>query len=100
VIPGIFGVNHFTTNSEGIRAPEMDRSTSEYRFLAIGGSTTEGRHVDDSEVWTAILAQRLGQTADGRDTWVGNVGQPLVTIDAGLEGSATSYASKCPRTTL
>lgn len=73
IFPGIAGVAQFTTNSLGIRARELGQN--EYRFLAIGGSTTQGRRVDDSEVWTARLEQELPHTADGRTTWVGNVGR-------------------------
>ena len=75
VFPGIEGHGQFTTNSEGIRGRELGADGEEYRILAIGGSATEAGDVDDSEAWTALVEQRLGRTADGRKTWVGNVGR-------------------------
>ena len=75
IFPGIEGTGQFTTNSEGIRGREFGADGEEYRILAIGGSATEGGDVDDSETWVALVEQRLGHTADGRTTWVGNVGR-------------------------
>jgi len=75
IFPGIFGTSRFTVSSDGVRGRELGAIGTEYRILAIGGSTTEAGAVDDSEAWTALVEQRLGRTADGRSTWVGNVGR-------------------------
>ena len=66
----------YQTNSFGVRGREWseDRS-SELRVLAVGGSTTECLIVDQARVWTSLLEQHLGKRHDGRQTWVGNIGQ-------------------------
>jgi lysophospholipase L1-like esterase len=75
-IPGVHGAARYTVNSEGIRGREFGAdSCTEYRILAVGGSTTESLYLDDSEAWPALLESMLGHTADGSDVWVGNVGR-------------------------
>ncbi|MCI0560149.1 MAG: SGNH/GDSL hydrolase family protein [Nitrososphaera sp.] len=73
---GVRGPALFKVNSMGVRGREWstDRA-SEYRILALGGSTTESLLNDQSRIWTALLEQKLGQLADGRHTWVGNMGK-------------------------
>jgi lysophospholipase L1-like esterase len=72
---GVAGPVHIDTNPEGIRGTEWssDRS-SEYRILAIGGSTTECFAQDQPNTWTALVQTELAQTQDGRSVWVGNAG--------------------------
>ncbi len=72
---GVHGQARYTVNSEGIRGREWGQDTTEYRLLAIGGSTTECVYLDDSETWTAELESLLGRTANGSDVWVGSVGR-------------------------
>lgn len=57
-------------NSQGLRGSEPPPRDEAYRILCVGGSTTEGYYLDDTETWTALLEERLGEQSDG-DLWVG-----------------------------
>ncbi len=72
VMPGVSGASRFTTNRIGLRGSDWG-SEPGLRILAIGGSTTESLYLDDSEVWTRRLQDRL----DRRDArvWVANGGK-------------------------
>lgn len=59
-----------TINSQGVRGSEPPPRDEAYRILCVGGSTTEGYYLDDTETWTALLEERLGEEGDG-DVWVG-----------------------------
>jgi lysophospholipase L1-like esterase len=88
VLPGVTeGESHFISNSEGIRGPEFSGERgSEYRILAVGGSTTECLFLDQSKAWPYLLGENLSKTADGRKVWVGNIGRSgLNTRDHILE---------------
>jgi len=69
------GVSHVRVNRFGVRGRKFGDDRAEYRILAVGGSTTLCRALDDSEVWTHLLEADLGRTVDGRQVWVGNVGR-------------------------
>lgn len=85
IIPGITGINHYRTNEWGIRGRPFGQDGAEYRVMAVGGSTTECAILDDSEAWPYLLEVALSPTADGRTTWVGNVGRSgLTTRDNAL----------------
>lgn len=74
IIRGVAGPAHIVTNSMGIRGDEVSTErASEYRILAIGGSTTECLLNDQPNTWPALLQTRLGNIS-GRKVWVGNVG--------------------------
>ena len=73
-MPGVSGNTHFTVNTQAIRGKELGPDT-EYRVLAIGGSTTECLYLDDPEAWPAMVGQAIPRTADGRPVWIGNVGK-------------------------
>jgi lysophospholipase L1-like esterase len=73
-MPGVSGDTHFTVNTQGIRGKELGPDT-DYRILAIGGSTTECLYLDDDEAWPAIVGAALPKTDDGREVWMGNVGK-------------------------
>jgi hypothetical protein len=75
VLHGLEGVSHVRVNRFGVRGRAFGGDRSEYRILAVGGSTTLCRALDDTEVWTHLLEVDLGRTADGRQVWVGNVGR-------------------------
>lgn len=71
VMPGIEGTSRFTTDAYGIRAlPAYDALSTDYRLLAIGGSTTETLYLDDRESWSYLLQNHLGA-----GFWVGNIGR-------------------------
>jgi lysophospholipase L1-like esterase len=71
-MPGVVGEAVFKTNSEGIRGPELGPDGSEYRILALGGSTSHNVYLDQSEAWPQLVGDLLGPTADGRRTWSGS----------------------------
>lgn len=71
VFPGAFGEKRYGVNEFGIRGDSP--VSAEYRILAVGGSTTECLYLDQSEMWTQLLQEKLNF---GRDTvWVGNAGK-------------------------
>ena len=72
LMPGISGPSRFTTNQLGLRGPDWGRGAG-LRILAIGGSTTESLYLDDAEVWTSLLQQRLDRP--GARVWVANGGK-------------------------
>ncbi|MBK8255267.1 MAG: SGNH/GDSL hydrolase family protein [Polyangiaceae bacterium] len=64
----------FSANSRGLRGPEMGVDGSEWRLLAIGGSTTECLYHDDKKMWPARVGELL-QVDGGKKVWVGNAGR-------------------------
>jgi lysophospholipase L1-like esterase len=78
-IRGIEGVSRYRVNANGIRGRPFGRDAAEYRFLAVGGSTTECAQLDETEVWTFLLERALRPRSDGRRVWVGNVGRSGMT---------------------
>jgi len=75
VIHGVEGVSHVRVNRFGVRGRPFGDDRTEYRILAVGGSTTQCWVLDDTNVWTHLLETDLDRTADGRQVWVGNVGR-------------------------
>ena len=73
VLPGVEGDAHFRINDSGIRGRAFGADSTEFRMLAVGGSTTECTILDETEVWTHLLEVNLERTAEGRRIWVGNV---------------------------
>ncbi|MFO0966412.1 MAG: SGNH/GDSL hydrolase family protein [Gemmataceae bacterium] len=61
----------FTTNSMGIRGPELSEQ-DRLRILCVGGSTTECIYLDDDKTWAKLLGDRL---ASSGPVWVGNAGR-------------------------
>jgi hypothetical protein len=62
VMPGVSGRTRFTVNAFGFRSPRLrsiDKPAGVRRIFCIGGSTTECNYIDDQEVWTEKLNQRL-----------------------------------------
>ena len=72
---GSAAIARFHVNQFGIRGRTFGDDRTEYRFLAVGGSTTECGLQDDSIVWTHLVEVGLERTTDGRRVWVGNVGR-------------------------
>jgi lysophospholipase L1-like esterase len=79
VVRGIEGTSRYRVNSLGIRGRPFGPDDSEYRFLAVGGSTTECALLDDGEAWTVLLEMALDPMRDGRRVWVGSVGRSGLT---------------------
>jgi len=74
VFPGVSGDSLFFANSRGVRGDELG-PRSDYRILAVGGSTTQCLYLDQSEAWPAVLQSRLSAPETGRRVWVGNAGR-------------------------
>ncbi|MFH1999648.1 MAG: SGNH/GDSL hydrolase family protein, partial [Planctomycetota bacterium] len=64
-LPGMSGVNLFTTNEMGFRGDPLVRKKpeNEYRVFFIGGSTTECVYLDDSNSLTQRTQEALQQEA-------------------------------------
>ncbi len=80
LMPGVEGTARYRVNEHGIRGRPFGPDGSEFRILALGGSTTECAYLDEDEVWTALLERRLGRSADHRRVWVGNIGRSGRTV--------------------
>jgi len=65
-LPGINGVQRFTTDSLGFRVTKnvsyRQKPTDTYRIFAIGASTTVQDLLDDEDTWTHLLQETLDQT--------------------------------------
>lgn len=67
---------HIWTNSQGVRGREVSPNrATEYRILAIGGSTTECLYLDQERAWPAVLGDELAGTGAEPSIWVGNLGR-------------------------
>ncbi|MGI9590315.1 MAG: SGNH/GDSL hydrolase family protein [Myxococcota bacterium] len=74
-LPGVWGPSSFTINGDGMRGDAFERPYR-YRILAVGGSTTIGALLDDTEAWPRVV-QEIANRKLGRGTvFVGNVGRP------------------------
>lgn len=74
IFPDLPAEAHFSANSKGLRGPELGPDGSEWRLLAVGGSTTECLYHDDKKMWPARLGELL-QPEGGKKVWVGNAGR-------------------------
>ncbi len=72
VLPGVTGENRFNINSFGLRGDPF-REDQDYRILAIGGSTTECKILDDFEAWPYLVQEKLNESLP-QNIWIGNVG--------------------------
>ncbi len=67
-IPGISGVQRFSTDGHGYRTngpiDYAHKPANSLRVVAIGGSTTEEAFIDDRRTWTYLLAERLSKSLD------------------------------------
>jgi lysophospholipase L1-like esterase len=79
LLTGVHGTAHFRVNAVGVRGRPFGADDAEYRILAVGGSTTRCTVLDSTEAWPYLLEHQLGQTADRRSVWVGNVGKDAAT---------------------
>jgi len=77
-IPGISGIQHITTDSNGFRTTKNisynRKSDKTFRIFAVGGSTTEQIYLDDRKTWTHILQERLNRLNKEYDIEVINTG--------------------------
>jgi lysophospholipase L1-like esterase len=74
IMPGIKGESRFTTNSLGVRGPELPPREGAHRILCVGGSTTECLYLDDVESWPYLLMENLNKPSTYKRVWVGNAG--------------------------
>ncbi len=83
--PGVEGVSHFVANSLGMRADEIPPDAKR-RILVFGGSTAIDVYLDQTEMWSHLVQDKLNATPGQPKTWVGNVARPsLATIHNLLE---------------
>jgi lysophospholipase L1-like esterase len=75
VFPGVSGEAHYRTNEDGLRAPPRPARAEVERIVCIGGSTTICTYLDDSEVWSRVLMERLNAGLAEPRYWVGNAGK-------------------------
>ncbi len=79
--PGVSGLSRFTTNSLGLRGPEL--GDERHRLLVMGGSTAACTALDDGEAWPEVMRERVNAlTHDPRFLWVAN---------AGVDGKASRH---------
>ena len=74
IIPGVGREAVFSTNSLGIRGPEIPADPSVVKILCLGGSTTECLYLDDGKTWSHQLMLMLNQSVSGTRVWVGDMG--------------------------
>ena len=67
-----------TYNSYGLRGSEFEaeKPDNTYRIFAVGGSSTFGRGVDNSETWPAYLQQIINEKITDKEIEVINAGFP------------------------
>ncbi len=75
VINGVAFPGELTINAAGMRG-DLPTDATEYRILAVGGSTTICVYLDDARAWPSLLQQQLNQSIGRKAFWVGNVGRP------------------------
>jgi lysophospholipase L1-like esterase len=63
VLPGVQGAATESINSWGLRGGEPPPRSAAYRIICLGGSTTEGCYLDDTETWPAQLQKQWKDTA-------------------------------------
>ena len=73
-----------STNSRGLRGPEIPRKKGDFRILALGDSTTFGLGVDDDQTWPAALERALREKTR----------RPFEVINAGVPGY-TAFQGLC-----
>ena len=71
-----------TTNSDGLRSPEIPPKGRRFRVLAVGNSCTFGIGIGDSETWPAALEDEMNRTTGGMVEVI-NAGVPGYTAFQG-----------------
>lgn len=69
-LPGVAGVNRFTTNSMGFRGDDLVRPKppNEFRIFMVGGSSTECFYLDDHQAIHSVLQNELENLNHSRRT--------------------------------
>ncbi len=82
-LPGISGINRFTTNNMGFRGDYLanPKPPDEFRIFMVGGSTTECLYLDDSQAIHTVLQNEL--TKLDRSDWT------IKVYNAGKSGDRT-----------
>jgi len=75
IVHGVSPRARITINSDGVRG-DLFGPDPQYRLLAVGGSTTMGLFLDDTEAWPHLAQNRLNAVLGPGAVWVGNVGRP------------------------
>ena len=76
-LPGIEGETKFTTNSYGLRGPELprDRTDKDYVILFVGGSSTECAYLDDKDAWPNLVMENLNAAVKRHNVIAQNAGR-------------------------
>jgi lysophospholipase L1-like esterase len=82
-LPGISGINRFTTNNMGFRGDNLvhPKPADEFRIFMVGGSTTECFYLDDSQAIHAALQNELAK--------LNHSGWTIKVYNAGRSGDRT-----------
>jgi len=76
-LPGLSGVNHFSTNNYGFRGDSLavPKPANEYRVFIVGGSTAECFYLDDEDEVGRVMQRELaGRVPAGKTPRVYNAG--------------------------
>ncbi len=82
-LPGISGINRFTTNNMGFRGDYLanPKPPDEFRIFMVGGSTTECLYLDDNQAIHTVLQNELAKL--DRSGWT------IKVYNAGKSGDRT-----------
>jgi len=94
-LTGISGTSRYITNAWGIRGGEFSED-QDYRILAIGGSTTEGIYLDETENWPYLLEKGINHKTGTYRVWVGNIGKSALNTRDHVYTLKT-LLDECPR---
>lgn len=72
--PGVSPVSHFRANEFGLRGPSLLSAKSEYKIIAVGGSTALCLMLDDAKTWPQQLMDTLNKRQNKMPVWVSNAG--------------------------
>jgi lysophospholipase L1-like esterase len=72
--PGVSPVSHFRANEFGLRGPSLPSDKSEYKIIAVGGSTALCLMLDDTKTWPQQLMNTMNKRQNKMSVWVSNAG--------------------------
>jgi len=83
-VQSVAGSRTVRVNSLGMRGPELkEKAGNEIRVLSLGDSFTLGLQVEESQTWSAKLAENLSSTLEA----------PVQVLNAGMVGYGTRQAT-------
>ncbi len=73
ILPGVGATARFEVNADGLRGDDLSPG-SQYKIIAIGGSTTACLYIDQEKTWPYALQNKLNESRKTK-VWVGNAGK-------------------------